>query len=150
MLPESDLTKIIKHAESCYPEECCGFITGAAAQRQDFEVVQCKNVQNQFHQQDPENFPRTARNAYMIDPSQLLRMQKSLRESNRRLYAIYHSHIDADAFFSEEDRRLAIETGEPLYPGVLYIVVSVYQGQYRAHSYYAWNPDIKNYERIIF
>jgi proteasome lid subunit RPN8/RPN11 len=38
---------------------------------------------------------------------------------------IYHSHIDAGAYFSETDRRQALFGDEPMYPGVAYVVASV-------------------------
>ena len=38
---------------------------------------------------------------------------------------IYHSHIDAGAYFSETDRRNALIDGQPAYPEATYVVVAV-------------------------
>ena len=44
---------------------------------------------------------------------------------------IYHSHVDAGAYFSETDRRQALVGGEPAYPGAVYVVTSVVRGARR-------------------
>jgi proteasome lid subunit RPN8/RPN11 len=41
---------------------------------------------------------------------------------------IYHSHVDAGAYFSETDRRQALVGGEPAYPNAVYVVTSVVAG----------------------
>ena len=58
--------------------------------------------------------------------------EPSLSEAEKadgRMVAIYHSHIDVDAYFSEEDHNAATFFGEPTYPGVVYPVISVKDGQ---------------------
>ena len=51
---------------------------------------------------------------------------------------IYHSHVDAGAYFSETDRRNAMVDGVPAYPQTTYVVVSVAGGRatdVRAHRF---------------
>ena len=51
---------------------------------------------------------------------------------------IYHSHVDAGAYFSETDRRNAMVDGVPAYPRTTYVVVAVAAGrvaEVRAHRF---------------
>jgi proteasome lid subunit RPN8/RPN11 len=53
---------------------------------------------------------------------------------------IYHSHVDAGAYFSETDRGNAMVDGTPAYPTATYVVVGVTQGrasEVRAHRWSA-------------
>jgi proteasome lid subunit RPN8/RPN11 len=54
---------------------------------------------------------------------------------------IYHSHIDAGAYFSETDRRNALIDGQPAYPGTTYVVVAVDIGRAGAARAYRWADD---------
>jgi hypothetical protein len=49
---------------------------------------------------------------------------------------LYHSHCDAGAYFSPEDRAMAVVDGVELMPGVVHVVVSVLAG--RAHAMAAY------------
>jgi [CysO sulfur-carrier protein]-S-L-cysteine hydrolase len=57
---------------------------------------------------------------------------------------IYHSHIDAGAYFSETDRRQALMGDEPVYPEAVYLVTSVCGPAERARVDatvgFAWDP----------
>ena len=55
----------------------------------------------------PQRYPRDARTAYYIDPKDLLRIG-DLERQGFDVAVIYHSHIDAGAYFSETDRRQAV------------------------------------------
>lgn len=137
-IPKEMLDKIFKQAEQEYPHECCGMImenigTGA------FRLHPCQNAQDKHHNLDPINFPRTSKTAYFIDPGQLLKIQKETRDNNEKIKIIYHSHIDAGAYFSEEDTRVALCEGEPAYPGVDYLVVSVLKGKVADSNLFKWD-----------
>lgn len=116
------LGDIYTHAAAGYPEEVCGFIVGAKDGPLD-EVRRCENRQNALHAEDPEHFPRDARTAYNLGPTDLLFLAKSLR-GERPVRIIYHSHVEVGAYFSAEDRQAATFEGELLYP-VDYLVVDV-------------------------
>jgi adenylyltransferase/sulfurtransferase len=119
-LPRAVLDEIYAHAVAGYPEEICGLIIG------DNEVRRCENRQNALHAEDPEHFPRDARTAYNLPPKDLLFLGKSLK-SERPVTAIYHSHVEVGAYFSDEDVRAALLEGELLYP-VDYVVIDVRKG----------------------
>ena len=85
-------------------------------------------------------FSRDARTAYFISPDELLQIQKEAREKAEELRIIYHSHIDTGAYFSDEDARVAAPDGEPAYPGVRYLVVSIMKGKFHEARLFSWDP----------
>lgn len=150
MLPQAFLNQIKEHAESCYPEECCGVVTASRSRPDLFlRLLPMRNAQNDFHRLDPKAYPRTAENAYVLDPRHLLRLEKELTEKpDEFVCIIYHSHPDGEAFFSEEDQRLAVCGGEPVYPGVIYLVCPLNQGVAGDVVYFTWNEARKKYMQI--
>ena len=101
----------------------------------------CENIQNRLHGTDPGTHPRTARTAYRMDDLQVIRILDETEKAGGKMTAIYHSHIDCDAYFSEEDQLAATFFGEPAYPGVSYLVVSVIDREIRAKKAFAWDTD---------
>jgi adenylyltransferase/sulfurtransferase len=118
-----------------YPFESCGVILARGTDRR---LVRCRNAQNELHGRDPQRYPRDARTAYYIDPKDLLRIGDLEREGFG-VAVIYHSHVDAGAYFSETDRRQALVGGEPAYPAAVYVVTSVMAGRVDAMAAYRWN-----------
>ena len=116
-----ELAAIHAQAVREYPHESCGVILTRGAERR---VVPCRNIQEELHIKDPARHPRDARTAYYIDPQDLLRIAR-LEGEGFAVAVIYHSHIDAGAYFSETDRRQALFGDEPMYPQATYIVSSV-------------------------
>jgi len=82
--------------------------------------------------------PRDARTAYSIDPADLLRIGR-LEGDGFSVAVIYHSHVDAGAYFSETDRRQALIGDEPLYPGAAYLVTSVMRGRVDSVAAFRWD-----------
>ncbi len=143
------LDAIYRHALSEYPSECCGIVIGKKEIPDHFEMVfPCRNLQDEMHAKSPSDFPRTSKNAYFIDPNDLLRIQKMSRERGMELKIIYHSHTDAGAYFSEEDKRQALDQGEPVYPGVRYLVVDVTEREVRGVKLFEWNNAKKCFVEI--
>jgi proteasome lid subunit RPN8/RPN11/molybdopterin converting factor small subunit len=118
-----------------YPFESCGVILARGDERR---LLRCRNAQNELHARDPERYPRDARTAYYIDPKDLLRIGDLEREGYG-VAVIYHSHIDAGAYFSETDRRQALVGSEPAYPTAVYVVTSVLAGRVDAMAAFRWN-----------
>lgn len=113
LLTPAEVAAIKQQAAAEYPNECCGVILRRGAERR---IVACRNVQDQMHARDPITFPRTARNAYYMDPIDALRLNR-LVDEGFEFAVIYHSHPNAGAYFSETDRGQALIRGEPAYPG---------------------------------
>lgn len=116
-LPHSVWEELFAHAVAGYPEEVCGFVIAERIARR------CENRQNALHAEDPVAFPRDAKTAYNLGAKDLFFLDKSLR-SSEPVTAIYHSHVNVGAYFSDEDIRAAAPDGELLYP-VDYIVIDV-------------------------
>ncbi|MFM7716007.1 MAG: Mov34/MPN/PAD-1 family protein, partial [Microcystis sp.] len=101
--------RIFTHAESTYPEECCGLLLGKITETAA-EVISIQATEN--------NWSGNRKNRFSIAPEVLLQAQKSARENQLEIIGIYHSHPDHAAIPSEIDRQLA-------WSGYTYIIVSV-------------------------
>ena len=132
----AEAEQIQAHALAEYPAESCGVIVTRGEERR---LLACRNAQNDLHARDPERYPRDARTAYYIDPADLLRIGR-LEGEGFSVAVIYHSHVDAGAYFSETDRRNAMLGDEPCYPGATYVVTSVMQGRVNAMAAFRWDP----------
>ena len=147
-LEKEQLDEIHQHAVEEYPEECCGIIVGNPDHNNDNVVYRCENIQNKLHEKNPENFTRDARTAYNISALELQRLLSEASSKGRVFKVLYHSHPEHDAYFSEEDTRMALCDGEsPIYPGTQYLVVSVYSKKIRDQALFDWNPETKTFER---
>ena len=122
-MTEAVWDQIFDHAKVDYPAECCGIVT--SNHNGGFAVHRCENIQDRLHEKDPGTHPRTARTAYRMDDMQVHKILSQTEQTGGNLVAFYHSHIDCNAYFSQEDRDAATFFGEPTYPGVIYPVVSV-------------------------
>ncbi|MGB3310713.1 MAG: M67 family metallopeptidase [Nodosilinea sp.] len=78
---------------------------------------------------------RSQRDRYWIDPADLLRVQRQVREQGLEIIGVYHSHPDHAAVPSECDRALA-------WPVYSYVIVSVMQGE--ATDLKSWRLDDQN------
>lgn len=136
-LTPDELERIRRQAVEEYPSEACGVILVRSAERR---LVRCRNIQDQLHAKDPVRHPRDARTAYYIDPKDLLAIGR-LEGEGFAVHVIYHSHVDAGAYFSETDKRQALLGGEPTYPEATYVVVSVVTGRVEAAGAFRWNAD---------
>lgn len=148
-LPDEFLEQIRLQVERDYPHETCGILTGPKNQKDKVSAIfPCRNVQDEYHVQDPVSFPRTAQTAYFIDPRDLLKIQKAARETDCEMRVIYHSHVEAGAYFSEEDQRIATSEGRPAYPGVVYLVVSIKDKKVQETGLFGWDEASKSYKKI--
>jgi proteasome lid subunit RPN8/RPN11 len=124
-----ELAAIRRQAIEEYPSESCGVVLARGVERR---LLRCRNIQDELHRLDPRRHPRDSRTAYHVHPDDW----KTIDALDRQGFAvavIYHSHIDAGAYFSETDRRMALlgqdpRTHEPLYPEAAYVVTSVVGG----------------------
>jgi len=140
--------EMFKHAKADYPAECCGIITTDA--NGHLTVHSCENIQDKLHAADPQTHPRTSKLAYRMDDMQVMRIQQAAESGGGQMVAIYHSHIDVDAYFSEEDQNAAMFFGEPAYPGVVYPVIPVKDGQVdqEGRKVFQWHDETSTFEQI--
>ncbi|HET7342575.1 MAG TPA: M67 family metallopeptidase [Methylomirabilota bacterium] len=135
ILTAAEREAIRAQAKEEYPFESCGVVLTRGDERR---LLRCRNAQNELHARDPRRHPRDARTAYYIDPKDLLRIGE-LERAAFGVAVIYHSHIDAGAYFSETDRRQALVGAVPAYPGAVYVVTSVMAGVVDDMKAYRWN-----------
>jgi len=137
ILTPAEIGEIRRHAREEYPRESCGVVLCRAGARR---LLRCRNIQDELHAKDPVRHPRDARTAYFIDPQDLLRIAR-LEGEGFRVGVIYHSHVDAGAYFSATDRQQALVGGEPAYPEAGYVVTSVVDGRVGAMAAFRWDPE---------
>jgi len=130
-----ELEAIRRQALEEYPRESCGVILEQGRLRR---ILRCRNIQDTLHAKDPQRHPRDARTAYFIDPQDLLRIGR-LEGEGFAIAVIYHSHVDAGAYFSPTDRQQALIGGEPTYPAATYLVTSVVGGRVEAVAGFRWS-----------
>lgn len=146
LLPKT-LDEICAHAESVFPDECCGIILHNGTQEY---VRQCRNIQNDLHEEDPVAYPRDAKTAYLMHPDDLLAIHKESETENLPIKAFYHSHPNHEAYFSDKDRSDAIMWDEPVYPGVAYLVISIYDDAVRVVKAFTWDDVKSDFSEVPF
>lgn len=124
-LPE-DLSEVIRHLEACYPREGCGVLL-RAGEGGAWRVRPLRNV---------SGAPRTT---YAFEPREWLGVLLEAEARGEQVVCVFHSHVDADATFSDEDRRHAAPDGQPLLPGASYLVMAVHSGCVRDMKIFWWS-----------
>jgi proteasome lid subunit RPN8/RPN11 len=132
----TDLSAMLRHLESCYPNEGCGLILQG---KEGARIRPMQNAYDRYHERDPAQFPRTSRTAYRFDSKEWLQVTREAEAQGEEVVCIFHSHGDVGAYFSKEDQDMAAPEGEPVLPGVCYIVVAVNGGQSKAVRRYDWD-----------
>jgi proteasome lid subunit RPN8/RPN11 len=136
LLPKH-LQTIYTHAETTYPEECCGIILGNLTS-EGKTVVEVMPTENAWNAETAAELPGddtldySKRQRYAIAPQVMLHAQKEARDSKLNIIGIYHSHTDNPAIPSEYDRQLAWQEYS-------YIIVSVQNG--KASDMKSWTLD---------
>ena len=118
------IQQFMKHAESDYPHECCGFILGNFADQDSTgtEYLPATNTKE-------ENRERR----FLIDPMLYQKAEDKADERGLSIISIVHSHPDHPDKPSDFDRDHA-------WPGFSYIIISVQNG--RAVSYRSWQLNV--------
>jgi len=142
-LPRALLLEVFQHARECYPEECCGLLTGADAES-PVRVVRCTNVQSTRVARGESDLD--ARRAFWIDEQELLHALRGAEQRGEHLVVIYHSHVDTAAYLSFTDLEGALgPDGRPLYPGAAQLVVSVQESGVLGAALFAWDEATKRF-----
>ena len=75
-----------------------------------------------------------------MEPRSLLAALEDAESNGGALAVIVHSHPDVGAYFSKEDREMALGGGdEPLWPGVQYLVISCRRAGVDAARLFTWD-----------
>jgi proteasome lid subunit RPN8/RPN11 len=105
---------MVAHAESLFPNECCGAMLGEV-DGDGKRVRVAVPIENAF------NGSQAAR--YELRPEDLLAAEREARKNGMDLIGIFHSHPDCDAYFSETDLKNSC-------PWYSFVVLSVKAGRF--------------------
>ncbi len=143
-IPKSLLQRVHEEAKKGYAkdEESCGVLRGPQSDAGLVdEMVVMENRAAKLHALDPETYPRTARMYFDINPLEFGRLVEAGEKDGRPVKILYHSHLDAGAYFSETDAQAATMGGpEPTFD-LAYLVTSVCKGIVDAHALFVWDRD---------
>ncbi|HXN32677.1 MAG TPA: Mov34/MPN/PAD-1 family protein [Polyangiaceae bacterium] len=122
-------------------EESCGFLVGPASDARGIDgIVPMVNRANALHRLDPDSYPRTGRMYFDIDSMKFEAAISRGDAEGRPVKVLYHSHLDAGAYFSATDAEVAkMGQGEPPWD-LAYLVTSVMGGRVDDRKLYVWNP----------
>jgi proteasome lid subunit RPN8/RPN11 len=120
------VARLVALCEADPAREACGFVLRRGGA---LHVEPIANVADRYHDLDPERFPRTSRDSYLMDPKDQLRVQRELEARGGEIVAVWHSHVEVGAYFSEKDRADAVVDGVQMVPGAEYLVLGVRGGR---------------------
>jgi proteasome lid subunit RPN8/RPN11 len=142
-IPPDVLAAIYAHAIAAFPQECCGYLIGAAPEAVDAAVA-CRNAQaDGDHPIAPE---RGADTGFVIAGAELLGFARSF-DTARPARIVYHSHTNGRAYFSAIDRQMAATPLGPAYP-VQHLVVGVVGGTIIEVAQFGWSDAARDHVEI--
>jgi proteasome lid subunit RPN8/RPN11 len=121
VISPEQLKVIYTHAESVYPEECCGILLGNMTGLSK-TVVEVIPTINTWEKAESDEVDRNKNSRYSIDPQDIFTAQKRARELQLEIIGFFHSHPDYLAIPSTCDRTQAWEVYS-------YPIVSVVNGK---------------------
>lgn len=98
---------MIAHALCEYPNECCGVLVGAGSVVSDLYRITNKAASSY---------------RYLMDPQEFLEVDQASEKKGLEMLAFYHSHTHSDAYPSQTDVRMALESG---WVDVYYVLISL-------------------------
>ena len=139
-------------------EEACGYLRGPAeAPLLCDEHVRMPNVANKLHAIDPEVYFRTARTYFTFNEKKFDDAVTASSKEGRPVKVLYHSHLDAGAYFSPTDKAV-MSFGEPpategaaitMGPGpqwpLAFLVTSVREGKIAEHRLFVWDGTARDF-----
>ena len=116
---------MVAHAESTFPNECCGVMVGQNRRRRE-DRHPAVALENAYKGEQEDR--------YEMRPEDLLAADKSARAQGLDLIGIFHSHPDCDAYFSKTD----LENSCPWYS---FVVLSMKGGKFDHAASFLPNAD---------
>jgi len=128
------------HAFAAYPGECCGLLFAAAAGSDTaLRALPVENMADKLHALDPEEYPRTSRDAFAMNEAKIARIVREAEATGERWLGIFHSHIDCGAYWSSEDKRSAAPNNVPVYPQLYQVVIDCRPGRIIEARTFRWD-----------
>jgi proteasome lid subunit RPN8/RPN11 len=135
-------------------EEACGYLRGPAdSPLLCNECVVMTNVANKLHAIDPERYFRRARTYFSFNEKKFDDSVQASAAHGTPVNVLYHSHLDAGAYFSPTDAAIMSmgeppenEGGEivmgtgPAWP-LAFLVTSVRDHKIAEHRLFVWDAD---------
>lgn len=146
-IPKELLERCYAHGAETYPHEACGVLSGPAddpARLTGFHLME--NKLGKLHAENPGRYPRTPEEGYVLDPLAYMKLDKALRAEGQTIRVIYHSHVEVGAYFSEEDVKQATWDGNPILPGLIYLVCGIKQQQPDGAILATFNETTKDFD----
>jgi proteasome lid subunit RPN8/RPN11 len=130
------VARLVALCEADPEREVCGFLL-----RRDgaLHLLPVPNAADRYHAVDPQRFPRTSRDSYLMDPKEQLRVHRELEAQGGEIAAIWHSHVEVGAYFSAKDRADAVVDGQPAVPGAEHLVLGVRGGRVTEVKRFRWD-----------
>jgi len=122
-IPSPVIAQMQEQAFANYPGECCGLLFARPGSGVVTRCATLENVADRFHALDPAEYPRTSRDAFMVNEAKLARIVREAESAGEEWLGFYHSHIDCAAFFSAEDKKFAAPDNVPVYPHLYQLVI---------------------------
>jgi len=116
---------MVRHAETSYPNECCGAMLGRIEGEKKL-VTEAVPLENAYAGEQGAR--------YELRPEDLLNADRAARSRGLDLIGIFHSHPDADAYFSETDLKNSC-------PWYSFVILSIQRGTF--HHANSFLPDLE-------
>jgi [CysO sulfur-carrier protein]-S-L-cysteine hydrolase len=144
-------------------EEACGYLVGPAADGLSCDGhVAMPNLANKLHALDPATYFRTGRMFFAFNEKKFDDAVRAGAAAGRPVKVLYHSHLDAGAYFSPTDAAV-MSMGEPpaaegapatMGPGpawpLAFLVTSVEKGAIVEHRLFVWAPAERAFQPSTF
>ncbi|MGQ0798146.1 MAG: Mov34/MPN/PAD-1 family protein [Methanobacteriota archaeon] len=112
LLTPRQVRAIEDHAREAFPEECCGFLLGRPGESKEVdEVERTRNVVETNRER-----------RYVIEPRDILRVDRAARGAGREILGFYHSHPNHPA------RPSPFDESHAAWPGYSYVILSIVDG----------------------
>jgi proteasome lid subunit RPN8/RPN11 len=139
-------------------EEACGYLRGPAdSPLLCDECVVMTNVANKLHAIDPVQYFRTARTFFSFNEKKFDDAVRASAAEGKPIKVLYHSHLDAGAYFSPTDAAV-MSMGQPpetegativMGPGpawpLAFLVTSVREGKIDEHRLFVWDESARSF-----
>lgn len=117
--------RMVTHALAAYPDECCGAMLGVIDEGTKIVKVAVELENASLGEKGSR---------YELRPEDLLKADREARRQGMDLIGIFHSHPDADAYFSATDLKNSC-------PWYSFVVLSVRGGQFDHAACFLPNDD---------
>jgi len=130
------VARIVALCEADPEREVCGFVVQRGGA---LHVERIPNLADRYHAVDPEHFPRTSRDSYLMDAKEQLRVHREIEAWGGEIAAVWHSHVETGAYFSAKDHADAVLDGAPAVPGAEYLVLGIRGGRVAEVKRFRWD-----------